>query len=543
MITKLFFHQVGDNKKRLIWYWKLLIIIAVLAIVIYSWIDNFSSFNQFGLNVFINNITSLFTPNLNHEYTLVRFLAQTAFFVTGGSFLGFIFAILFSYWTAFKIQPFYIALPIRLITIVLRAFPVLLFGFLFSNLFNKQLAATLTISWFSFLWNTKYITTFFENSNLKYFFNKKIREGSGFKAFWTTIFLSENERLWLFFLYSLEANFRWTTLLSIFGIGGIGQLIVDPLSIRVQFDLVLIPLVVLITFLIFIEVVVFLLSSFVFEKNSEDLRPILKTTVIEKRKWKRIIFILFIVVLISLSLANLVTIDYRINDAEFLQDFFNQFFQLKSNLFSSNDPNINPILMLVKLTTQAISLISLVVIFSILFGFISCNLFKKRFSISFKILLLFVRVVPSILLFRLLDPLFLEAKTTIILVLLINHGSSYGQLMSINFNKANQNIINNYKNHGMTKGFILWNYLLVENKPNLINITSDAYDSVIRDLILFGSFGGSIIGSRITNFFERTQFDNLGSVTIPLMVYLIAIEIIFLSVRLTRISVFKNYLY
>ncbi len=542
-MTSLFFYQISDKQKRWNWYWKLALAIIVLVVIIYSFIDNFSGFNVSGFRNFSRNFIRLFTPDTARDYFLGSYLLQTIFYVVSGSILGFVIALWFSYLTAFKIQPLYIALPTRLFTIFLRSFPVLVFAFLFNNLFNKQLTATLTITWFSWLWSTKYITAFFENSALKQFFNQSSRYIHKFKAFWNTVVISQAERLWLFLLYSLEANFRWTTVLSIAGITGIGELIATPLGGTVQLNLVLIPMLTLIGFLLFLEASVFLLTKFVLQKQSQAGDYFLQAKTLQKRKWKKVMIYILALVLAAFTLANLVQLDYTVKAPGFVADFFKQFFQTKTAFLISEDANINPLLMLLKLTTQAISLIILVFVLALLFGFLASKLFSTITSISLKLLLLVIRVIPSVLLFRLFDPIIFRPETTIIFVLAIHSAASYGQLITINFDNANEGVINNMQNHGFSRFYILWNYLIPTTKPQLLNTLSDSFDNAIRDLVVFGIFGGSIIGGRINNFFERAQYSELGTITLPLMVYLMVFEVILMAVRLNKLKVWQRHLW
>ncbi|SYV94208.1 Uncharacterised protein, partial [Mycoplasmoides gallisepticum] len=217
------------------------------------------------------------------------------------------------------------------------------------------------------------------------------------------------------------------------GLIGIGQLINDPISINNDFASTLIPLLVLMVFLLINEGALYLFETYLVARKSYPKTKNLNKLLTIK---KYLVYLIFILI-ITFSIYSIFSIRLRVNNLLIFTDFFQRLFNFNKSFFATTTFNENPLLMIILLTLQAILILGIVFIFSLLFATLCSNLLNRYVSLFFKALFLIIRTIPLIIVFRLFNPLFNSGISTIVFIGSLYFSTSLAKKIYVLINSIN----------------------------------------------------------------------------------------------------------
>lgn len=519
------FFQLLKINKFTVFFTVFLFLCIISAIVIKLGI------NVHGLAVFKNNISNFFNQSaVNKSSLLTKSFEQlwiTIKYTATGTFIGFILGFLLGYLSSLRITNNFTAIFVKLGIIFFRSFPVVIFINLFNTSFNSDLSAIIIISWFSMLWNAKYIADYIENSKVEQFKKFVNRSQNHLSSFINNIFIDIKSKILVLFAYSLESNFRWTTILSAVGLIGIGQLINDPISINNDFASTLIPLLVLMVFLLINEGALYLFETYLVARKSYPKTKNLNKLLTIK---KYLVYLIFILI-ITFSIYSIFSIRLRVNNLLIFTDFFQRLFNFNKSFFATTTFNENPLLMIILLTLQAILILGIVFIFSLLFATLCSNLLNRYVSLFFKALFLIIRTIPLIIVFRLFNPLFNSGISTIVFIGSLYFSTSLAKKIYVIINSINWTVVTSLKSKLYTNFEILRVYIIPSIRKDLVTVYQLEFESILRTIITLGAYGTSVIGQLLDIYIYRGSIENLGSYVISIMVYFQVIDLLSIMVR------------
>ncbi|MDC4183561.1 ABC transporter permease [Mycoplasma bradburyae] len=504
----------------------LFLILCIISVVIIN-----VNINVNGWEVFKTNFASLFNQSEINKSALLKksfeYLWTTIKYTTAGTLIGFSLGCFVGYLSALKITNNITAWVIKLVIIFFRSFPVVIFINLFNTSFNSNLSAIIIIAWFSMLWGAKYIADYIENSNIAQFQKFVDRSQNKISSFFNNIYIDIKSKILVLFAYSLESNFRWTTILSAVGLIGFGQLINDPISIDNNFSSTLIPLIVLMTFLLMNEGILYLFENyFIARKSYSKEKNLNKLLMI-----KKIIIYLFFLIIIGFSLYSLFSIRLKVNNLSIFTDFFERLFNFNTSFFATKTFSENPFLIIIELTLQSILILCIVFVFSLLFATLCSNLVNKYVSIFFKGFFLVIRTIPIIIIFRLFNPLFNSGVSTIVVVGSLYISTSITKKVYVLINSLNWSLVTSMKTKLYTNYEIIRLYILPSIRKDLVTVYLLEFESILRLLITLGAYGTSVIGQLIDIYIYRSNIENLGTYVLSIMFYFQIIDLLSIAIR------------
>ncbi|UUM24790.1 ABC transporter permease subunit [Mycoplasma sp. 3686d] len=337
---------------------------------------------------------------------------------------------------------------------------------------------------------------------------------SKFNSFFREIYPRINNKIIGLLLYSFESNIRWASLLSNFGLVGIG-ILTDYATKNggSNIDQLGIPLLILISFILFLELIDFLFKNYVlkhvpFKKLSKN-----KITKFFQINWQKLLKSTLLIFLIIYSIYVFSSLSYSVfkNNSfyNFVNNFFKPYFGVFSNDASSNNqPLIKQAFQIWKHTIFSLVFLFILVIITLTFLIEKQN--KKTTIIFAKLWLIILRTFPSIIVFFVFSPIF-NSKVTLILVILAFHNSgSILKQLSDSVNKIDHSKFKNLKLIGWSKFKIYKHYILPYLKRDLITLFTIYAEIMFRSVVLYSSLstddfylGGRLfiyLGERTTNY-------------------------------------------
>lgn len=155
---------------------------------------------------------------------------------------------------------------VRIIMLIIRSFPPLIFAFFFALGFSPAFAATLTLSLFTWGALNKLFYEEIEAVNMEAYNSMLSTGASSFMAFRETIFKEVSSKFLSLILYQFELNLRFSTILGVIGIISIGTLVNDYGSTG-QWWFLGVPLAFIVGSVILLEGISSLMRIFVFERD------------------------------------------------------------------------------------------------------------------------------------------------------------------------------------------------------------------------------------------------------------------------------------
>ncbi len=514
-----FFFSYHINEKRwkntqLTWKTKLLITILFLSIICVSMVMVGFQYSPYGIEIFIKNLKELFSfnstidlyPNNNLWNLSFEFLWKSIQGVIVGTTIGFVLAIISSYFVNYHFIRTKIANEIiKIILAILRALPTIVFIYFFKLNFGgrgSNVALYLLYAWFSWLWLHKYMIEIYDSLNYYPYYVLRNQGCNRIISYLKTIFFQINNRFISLYLYSLESNMRWVSLLGVLGFIGIGQLISYAQS--QNFSNMGIPVFVITIFMLFLEATIFLINrfllihkSFTFNKNKK-IKFYFNYKVFIKWFLLLLIIILFLVSIITMSINQY---------ADLNNSFISGLFSPNWSILSSKNNLFLDILMLF---FQSISIMFIAIFISLILIFISAFKLFKYYSIFGISITTIIRSFPMVALFFILNPLYSSPISSICVILAIGSATIISKNIGELINKIDNRIINYYVMQGYSKISIFFKYVLFYIHLEFWSIVLFEFESKFRDLITYGSYGASSIGASIDNYQSKGNYINMA---------------------------------
>ncbi|VEU59357.1 hypothetical protein [Mesomycoplasma neurolyticum] len=526
--------------------WIATLIALVLTITYFSFSQhNINAYTNKKFLFYINEIfkfnqkSTLFNNNNLWIYSF-KTLLNTVKITISATFLGFVFAIISSFFGAKKINNNLLCKLWRFIIIVLRAFPVLVFATIFKKSLDPIESLFWIYVWFTWLWIHKYLIDMINSFDLSnYYLSIKLGENK-YKAFYKEVLVKIKTRIFSLYFYSLESNFRWISLLGTLGIYGLGLLIYKPINIEINQNIsqLTIPLLIFMFFLIINEIISFLINYFLFEKQYKFSK---KTKIYSLKYNFRFLFtIVFFIITFIIFILALIDLEKNYSKMFLWKSFFARIFQINfEKIFSFN--KISPLVLLFKVIWQSFIITFYVAIFGTFLGIVQSQKINNKFqSVVLKILAVFVRTMPLIVLFYIFDIFWINPFTTFFLLMIFLNSFSFSKIVSTMVDKIEIDFFNNLKKQGYSQLKIIFIFIIPFIKKELFIQIIFMFENVTRSVITYGIIlNGANLGSQIKIFTEKEQFANAANYLFPTMLLFIFLEL-FLSRIKTKNK--KNYL-
>ncbi|MGX9357959.1 ABC transporter permease subunit [Mycoplasma sp. 773] len=440
-------------------------------------------------------------------------------------------AFLTSYFSNIKTNSKYIAIPSKVIVIALRIFPELFFVYLFKISFDKKLAIALIFCWFTWLWLHEYFSQIIENANFSIFYHLVKSQHSRQKAFWTEIWPQLRKKFISYFIYAFETNLRWSAILANIGFLGIGILI-NPQIQPINYTELIIPLLILVSFLFLVEIISENINKFLFESRKQDninfkkyqTNNIIKKTFIS-------LFILLTFALICVAIKDLAHEKFYETEAT---SFLNNMFKgsWKDIIFSFSEDGIFWIII------QFASLVFLTFILTYFISYfrmllMSKSIVGKHLSIFYKYLNILIRAIPAVIIFLMLSNLFEELSASFVFAFGIHSASSISRNLYQTINNISIEKIKELKKLGFSNFLIYRNFIRPKIRLDFISFASLELEKIARNFIIYGSLSSSLLGQK-TNL---TRAKDIADVSPYLWIGFIIIALISFTSYFIRFSI------
>ena len=515
-------------------YLRILKFLLFLFIILFSFYQINFTFNIKGIDEFKENLSDFFkASNYDHNYpsnTLLEnsilFMWKTLLFTTLGTCVGFALALITTFFTSKVVFPKGFTFVVDLITIFLRSFPALIVIFLIKQGFEKSLAASLILFWFSWLWSNRYLQDIFNNTDKGEYFLYLKKGYSKFFAFYKSIFRKNANKIIMIFFFSLESNLRFSAILGSFSLTGIGILI-DINWNENKYSNLTIPVLVLVFMIFLFELIIFAFNRWILcdstkEINDKYIRNPEKT----KINVKNIIKISFLILLITISIYQLSIINWKFIMINNLINHINIIFKPDISLWQ-NEFTENPWIDIVHLLINGIFIIFISFCLSLIFSFLGCSkIMPSYIFLPLRFINVLFRSIPTLIIFIFINPLFLDQTLIGILAISFGTTSILTKQFTESFNTISKSKIEIYRKKGKSYIWIFIFYMFFENKKDLYSYTYFAYNNALRTLVVLGIFGVSIIGSNINGFQKRNEWTKISACIWPLIITLLTLELI-----------------
>ncbi|MBG0730673.1 ABC transporter permease subunit [Mycoplasma sp. 'Moose RK'] len=320
-----------------------------------------------------------------------------------------------------------------------------------------------------------------------------------FFAFKSELFPLIVNKFFALFLFSFESNIRWTTIISATGVLGIGLLINDGLQNPVLgWKIIGIPLLVLLFLSMLIEFLLLFFNKFIFCKKSLKVAQKNKFFLFLRLNYDRIIKFFFIFLVLILLIFSIFEIkNWTINFAE-LKTFFNSLFLFDSKIFALGKLD-NPAYMILSLSAQVVVAAGIIMVFSLFFAILAnekLNNFLKSFS--FKFLLNFFRVIPTIIFFYLFVSFSLQPILLVAVLIGFNGAILMAKKLNETINSLDFQKCKSLKLQNWQKWKIIFYHILPLISSEYWKYLNIEISNSVHNLLLFGILGGSLLGQKIS---------------------------------------------
>ncbi|ENY69154.1 Alkylphosphonate ABC transporter, permease protein (PhnB) [Metamycoplasma auris 15026] len=511
--------NIGNNtikKGPLRLFWRILIWLIIIALIICSIVIINFSISYSGGKLFVANIIDFFKPNIKSEYGTnafvlsIEFLWNSIKLVFLSTFIGFIFALFTSYFSNLKMNSKYVAIPIKTAVIFLRIFPEVFFIYLFKVSFQKTIAIHLIYCWFTWLWLHEYLSQTIENANFSVFFQITKIKKSKWNAFFVEIWPQIKQKVINHFIYSFESNLRWSTILTSLSHLGIG-LLLNPGGSPVNYSQLMIPLFVLVTFLIFLELVTEHLNKFLFQ--SRTIKSLNHKQYSLTKSIKRIIISLFILLGLIIAIYSIIDLS-KISDQKFFKNGPRDFIR---GMFIPNSSRIqwtfgqNGIFFLI---LQFLALVFLTTILTYVISYFQMlliirNLVGNYVAWYHKYLNILIRTIPITILFLLIANLFNHFEAAFVIAFAIHSSSSLCRTLYQSLNNIDEQKIKQLKKEQYSNFSIYRNFIRPSIKFDFITFITFEIEKITRNFITYGSLTSSSLGKN-TVLNRGTEIDDVA---------------------------------
>ncbi|UUD36204.1 transporter permease [Mycoplasmopsis citelli] len=464
------------------------------------------SFYDFSLNfpdgsdIFLRNFKKIFTFSSVSTFETggnlwiksLQFLFINIKYVIAGTFVGFVIALITSFFSSDQFNNKIICNTFKFVLFFLRAVPEIVFILIFKNtLESADTILLLAYFWFSWLWLHKYFVEVFKTVDTKFYYLSIRMGNSKIRSFFREIYPRIDNKIIGLLLYSFESNIRWASLLSNFGLIGIGLLTNHAAqNAGTNIEQLGIPLLILILFILSLELGDYLFRNFVlkhlpFIKISKN--NFLKWIQIN---WQKIFKLILLLFLIIFSIYIFFSLNYSIFKNNFLLSYTNNFFKPDFSVFNLSIFSIefNPIIQSLQIWIH--TFFTLIILFFLVLLFLPFLIENQnsKYTITLtKFWLIVFRSVPSIIVFFVFSPLFNSSSTLILIILAFHSCGSILKQLSDSVNKIDASKFKNLKLIGWGKFKIYKHYVLPYLKKDLVTLFTIYMEIMFRSIILYSS--------------------------------------------------------
>ncbi|WP_391591708.1 ABC transporter permease [[Mycoplasma] cavipharyngis] len=520
-----------------------LVVLVISGLIVLFWSQNVGFYSQ-SFSLFTSYLKLLFNPiNVNSSYpsynlTLlsINFLFITLGNIFLGTIAGWITALITAYLSSYHFLKQRWLLIINWIIIILRAFPVFVFIGLWKTGFNNYSVAIMIYYWFTWLWLHKYFINLFRGlDNKQYHFHHRIGYNQ-FMLFYQFVWPQIQDKSFLFLIFSIESNLRWTSILGSLGISGIGSLIYEPIvKAEKNFQEVLIPFVFLFITLLFFEILLSFYNSLTKKiKRIKSLNPKVNAKKIYHFDQLKLVLFFFFTIIIIYSLTQ---INFTSPDNANMINYIAQVFDIRWNLFGISSLDDNPFYLFFLVILQAVTIFIWTIVFGIIFGILSSHkVINKYCAYSFAVFNLLMRSFPIVLLFYLFNPIFNTPQSTAVVLIIFHNSFSLAKKINAVLYRISRTQINYYRMLKYSYFWIVWHYLWPNIKKEIINLSGFEFEIAVRDVVIMGAFGASLFGQK----FVALEVRNPSSFAVYLWTFWAGILFLEFSSYLQRKLLIKN---
>ncbi|PZV99250.1 PhnE/PtxC family ABC transporter permease [Metamycoplasma auris] len=525
--------------------WVAFVIIIVLMITTIK--PDFQNWNEFwkqiGFFFRTNQIAEVGASEFTPLETFIRGL-EFLWTTISYSILGTIFGILISVPLALLssknfIKNKFIYIPFRILMSIVRAVPPVVFAFIFFFLFTPSLAAMFSIMVFVSSLMTKWLYEDLDTYDMNSYQGTIAIGNTKALAFKSSVLPYLMKRIVSYGFYSFEMVIRFAAILSIVGIGTIGQLLSDQYATENNFSHMSIVLWTLVIAMIVIESLNFLIKKYILEythkhpKIDDSLPYEKQLEQLKSQKSKMYIFKIFIIILIvSLLVASLTQIEWGIGNEIKISQFkegIGKLFNPDWSLFQINDwagtkTSVIPLGVEAFLVAIASSIIGL--FFALIFGILASKNITKWFAYPFKLMIIVIRAIPAFTFAALFLILSKDSKLFVgVLSLGIHSIGMLGKLVMESVEKIPKKTFDALNAAGATWfqkiKFVVFKSIMPQALSNFLYRVEINFKSTV----VIGAVGASDFGFQISTYSSQTSnWDKLASYLIFTIVILLILE-------------------
>ncbi|ADK69883.1 ABC transporter permease subunit [Mycoplasma mycoides subsp. mycoides] len=471
---------------------------------------SFENKNFLDTSYISNEYTNLFLDTLSLLWVTIK-LALT------GTFIGFILAVITSFLSFSKVNNKFFSYLLSAVILILRSTLELIFITLITSTFRNDLSLLLVYIWFTWLWLHKYYIDMLNSFDLQAYYVSISQGNSKFKAFFKEIYPRIKNRVIALFIFSFESNIRWASILAALSLPGIGRLIVYGSENTAHFNQLGIPLLVLMSFILVLELLNYLFKKYLVEarskvyKQKNETKLEYYTRLSKKLNVNKIIISLIFISLTIISIITFINIPIYIFNLDYVKSFFNNLLNPNFASFSIFNKHIenNPILLIwnsLQFTIVAMFICIVITIIGIRLQSIRLNnLFIVIICRSLNVL---IRLIPTIVYFYVFHPIFSNVLTLLIIVVSLHQASSKAKQLVEVIDNLNIQIINNLKIQGYSNNQIFLKYVLPAIKIEFISLSIFYFELIFRASITYYILASDklYIGYLITKYLDTKAF-------------------------------------
>lgn len=502
----LFFEWIDKNNKKIKLKWKILILFLLFSLFVFSFYSLYEPINSGSTKIFTKNLKDLFTFS-NHSkkypsWSLWQlswyYMFLTVRYCILGTTLGFIFAFFTSFISSNFQKYKAIRWSISIVVLFLKAFPISLFVYFFSVGFDKELAATLILFWFSWLWMHKYFFDFLNNLDLTTYKIMYMKTNDNFSSFRKTLLPYIINKYFMFFVYSLESNIRWTTIINAAGVIGIGLLLNDARDFSLGWSVVGFPLLVILITTIFFEFLSLFLNKVILNVKNLDYKN--TSFLWLKLNFRRIFKWIFVLFFIAFNIYAIVQVSSFSTYPNHIKNFWQHFFSFKKEVFSSNKED-NPFYWILILIYQCVVSITIIAIVSLCFSILGNEKLNKWVQwVPLRFLNTLFRIIPTIIFIYLFSIFWIGTNIFLLTAIItaLHKSTSLVKQLNESINSINWEIYKTLEIQGKSKFQRIIKFVIPSIKKDFYSFLLFYFENQVQTLILLGSVGGSLLGSKIS---------------------------------------------
>ncbi|MBU4690291.1 ABC transporter permease subunit [Mycoplasma sp. ES3157-GEN-MYC] len=437
-----------------------------------------------------------------------------------GTFVGFVFAIITAILSFKAVTNKFVAYIFKLTILFLRAIPEIVFILLITNTFRNEICLMIVYLWFTWLWLHKYYIEILQNVDLNPYYLSINQGNTKFKAFIKEIWPRINNRIFALFIFSFESNIRWAAILGALSLPGIGVLINYASEKTIRFTQLGVPLLVLMGFIIFLEIINILLKNYLFETKSKPYFQKYKFKTLEYQRLAKTINFRKLIMASIFLICTVITIwtvtstpiwFFNLTETKL---FFNAFFHPNFSGFKLNswDHNFNPFLMI----WESISFTIMALAICIFFTFISVRLQSIRLNkiwlaVFWRGFNALIRLIPTVVYFYVFLPILTASPFFLIIIILgLHEMSSKSKQLVEAVDNLDEEIITNMRMQGYSNNQIYLKFIIPSLKREIISLTIFYFELIFRNSITYAIFAQNelSIGNNIyKNLDGKTNFN------------------------------------